>query len=129
MYGVIDIRTTYQTLRIDFIQATTMYLFVFLAYGTNQKLFAERRLRNRKKKIISDAITNISTEYIEKAAAYTVAKKSRKPVWLKWGAMAACLCLVIIDIIAITYSEFEKEGDIYKITPGQIEKIRSCQHG
>ncbi len=49
-----------------------------------------------KKKIISDAITNISSEYIEKAADYTVAKKSRNPVWVKWGAMAACLCLVVV---------------------------------
>ena len=36
-----------------------------------------------KKKTISDAITNISTEYIEKAADYTAVKKARKPVWLK----------------------------------------------
>lgn len=46
-------------------------------------------------KTISDAITNISTEYIEKAADYSVAKKAHKPVWLKWAAMAACLCLVV----------------------------------
>lgn len=46
-------------------------------------------------KTISDAITNIRTEYIEKAADYSVAKKAHKPVWLKWAAMAACLCLVI----------------------------------
>lgn len=48
------------------------------------------------RKIISDAVNNISTEYIEKAADYTVAKKARKPVWLKWAAMAACLCLVVV---------------------------------
>ena len=46
-------------------------------------------------KTISDAITNISAEYIEKAADYTVVKKAHKPVWLKWAAMAACLCLVV----------------------------------
>ena len=47
-----------------------------------------------KKKTISDAITNISTEYIEKAADYTAVKKARKPVWLKWVAMAACFAVV-----------------------------------
>lgn len=47
-------------------------------------------------KTISDAITNISAEYIEKAADYTVTKKAHKPVWLKWAAMAACLCLVVL---------------------------------
>lgn len=54
-----------------------------------------------KKKTISDAITNIGTEYIEKAADYTVEKKTRKPVWVKWAAMAACLCLVVVGALTI----------------------------
>lgn len=49
-----------------------------------------------KKKTISDAITNISTEYIEKAADYTAVKKACKPVWLKWVAMAACFAVVAV---------------------------------
>jgi hypothetical protein len=48
-----------------------------------------------KKKTISDAVTNISAEYIEKAADYTVAKKSRKVSWYKWTAIAACLLLCL----------------------------------
>lgn len=46
------------------------------------------------RKTVSDAITNISAEYIEKAADYTAAKKARRPAWIKWVAVAACLCLV-----------------------------------
>ena len=46
------------------------------------------------KKTISDAVTNISAEYIEKAADYSAKKKSDKPVWFKLGTMAACLALV-----------------------------------
>lgn len=46
------------------------------------------------KKTVSDAIANISAEYIEKAADYTAAKKARRPVWLKWAAIAACLAVV-----------------------------------
>lgn len=53
------------------------------------------------KKMISDAITNIDTEYIEKAADYTVTKKARKPVWTKWAAMAACLCVMAVSAISI----------------------------
>lgn len=53
------------------------------------------------RKTISDAVTNISTEYIEKAADYTVAKKARKPVWVKWATMAACLCLVVVGALTI----------------------------
>lgn len=53
------------------------------------------------KKMISDAITNIDTEYIEKAADHTVKKKARKPVWAKWAAMAACLCAIVMIAIPI----------------------------
>lgn len=53
------------------------------------------------KKALSDAITNISTEYIEKAADYTVTKKVHQPVWVKWAAMAACLCVVLIGAATI----------------------------
>ncbi len=48
-----------------------------------------------KKKIISYAITNISTEYIEKSANYTVAKKNRKSLYIKWGTLAACFALIL----------------------------------
>lgn len=53
------------------------------------------------KKTVSDAITNISTEYIEKAADYTVTKKTRKPVWVKWATIAACLCVVLIGAVTM----------------------------
>lgn len=47
------------------------------------------------RKIISDAISNISTRHIEEAADFSVRKNANKPVWVKWAAMAACLCLVV----------------------------------
>lgn len=53
------------------------------------------------KKTISDAITNISTEYIEKAADYTATKKTHKPIWAKWVSMAACLCAIVMIAIPI----------------------------
>lgn len=54
-----------------------------------------------KRKIISDAITNISSEYIEKAADYSVSRKKRKPILIKCAAMAACLCLVVAGAITL----------------------------
>ncbi len=48
-----------------------------------------------KRRIISDAVTDIRTEYIEKAANYTVAKNNRKSLWRKWGALAACFALIV----------------------------------
>lgn len=55
---------------------------------------------------ISDAITNISTEYIEKAADYSVVKKVHKPIWLKWGVTAACFALVAVIAFGTLQSTF-----------------------
>lgn len=51
------------------------------------------------RKTISDAVTNISAEYIEKAADFHVTKKSKKIRWGKWIAAAACVCLVLMGIL------------------------------
>jgi len=42
-----------------------------------------------------DAIENLNPAYIEAAAEKP---KSKKTGWLKWGAMAACLCLVVTGV-------------------------------
>lgn len=47
-------------------------------------------------KTISDAVSNISAEYIEKAADYSAKKKTRKSVWVRLGAMAACLAVAVV---------------------------------
>ncbi len=46
-----------------------------------------------KKQTISNALDNISERYIEEAAEFKI--KKRTPVWVKWGALAACLALVV----------------------------------
>lgn len=48
------------------------------------------------KKTISDAISNIDIEYIEKAADYSVEQITEKNAWAKWAALAACLSIIII---------------------------------
>ena len=45
-------------------------------------------------KKFSDAMSELDTKYIDEALNYK--KKVKKPVWVKWGAVAACLCLVVI---------------------------------
>lgn len=44
-------------------------------------------------KKFSEAMSEIDSKYIDEALNYK--KKAKKPVWVKWGAMAACLCLVV----------------------------------
>lgn len=41
----------------------------------------------------SEAMSEIDNQYVEETIQYKA--KARKPVWVKWGAMAACLCLLI----------------------------------
>jgi hypothetical protein len=48
---------------------------------------------------ISETMQNINHKYVDEATAYTGATKAtRRSVWMKWGAIAACLCLVIAAV-------------------------------
>lgn len=51
-------------------------------------------------KKFSEALNGIDERYISEAINYK--KNTKKPVWIKWGAMAACLCLVIIGVATIS---------------------------
>lgn len=44
-------------------------------------------------KKFSDAMSELDTKYVDEALNYK--KKMKKPAWIKWGVMAACLCLII----------------------------------
>lgn len=43
-----------------------------------------------RKEDFAEVLSDINERHIAGAD-----RKTQKPVWLKWGAMAACLCLVI----------------------------------
>ena len=45
-----------------------------------------------------DLIGNADDKMIAEAKT---TRKSRKNTWIKWGAMAACLCLVVVGIVTI----------------------------
>ena len=44
-------------------------------------------------KKFSDAMSELDTKYVDEALNYKT--KMKKPIWIKWGIMAACLCLII----------------------------------
>lgn len=50
-------------------------------------------------KKFSDAMSEIDSKYVDEALNYK--KKAKKPVWIKWGTMAACLCLVFVGGIML----------------------------
>ena len=51
------------------------------------------------KEIFSEAMTEVSDKYYEEAARYQ--RRGNRAVWLKWGTMAAVLCLAISGITAL----------------------------
>lgn len=61
-------------------------------------------------KKFSEAMSELDSKYIEEALNYK--KKAQKPVWIKWGAMAACLCLIAAAAITIPFmlSPWESDG-------------------
>ena len=44
-------------------------------------------------KKFSDAMSELDNKYIDEALNYK--KKAKKPFWIKWGVIAACLCLIV----------------------------------
>lgn len=52
-----------------------------------------------KREDISEAVGNISTKHIQEAAPGKMVNK--KSAWVKWGAMAACLCLIVAASVAV----------------------------
>ena len=48
-------------------------------------------------KKFSDAMSELDTKYIDEALNYK--KKTKKPVWIKWGAIAACFFLVLSGVL------------------------------
>ena len=55
-------------------------------------------MRNNETQTLYNSITNIDDKYIQEALA---SKKRKKPAWFKWGAIAACFCLVCVSAIAV----------------------------
>lgn len=58
-----------------------------------------------KAKKFSEALGNVSDEYVSEAIAYQSKRKNRS--WLKWTAMAACLCLIVAGSTVFLQQSFK----------------------
>ena len=61
------------------------------------------------------AMGKVDGKYIEEASP---AQQTKKPGWLKWGAMAACLCLIIAAVFAIPHMPTSTPGDSQQMDAG-----------
>lgn len=74
-----------------------------------------------KKKNISDALNNIDFDMVEDVYEVTHAKKKTpKSFWLKWGAVAACLC---ICLTALTLNTLDRMNYFEDTCASYIGKI------
>lgn len=72
-------------------------------------------------KKFSDAMSELDTKYVDEALNYK--KKVKKPIWVKWCAMAACLCLVVCIGTYITHN-FTPDGSGF----GNGDATLSAEH-
>ena len=57
-------------------------------------------------------IGEVDEQNVISAGMAMTAKKKSRPVWLKWGAMAACLCLVVIGVLVAPGLQGEPGGAV-----------------
>ena len=50
-------------------------------------------------KKFSEAMNELDSKYVDEAIRYK--KKNKKPIWIKWGAAAACFALVCVAAICL----------------------------
>lgn len=63
-----------------------------------------------KKENISEALTDIQESYIEGAADYEVMRRVRQKQLVRWGTLAACLCLVLSAAVMLLPRAIPIEG-------------------
>lgn len=68
-------------------------------------------------KKFSDAMSELDTKYVDEALNYK--KKAKKPIWIKWGAIAACLCLVIVGVVVSKVPSFSPDHGT-GVVPGGV---------
>ena len=75
-------------------------------------------------KKFSDAMSELDTKYVDEALNYK--KKAKRPSWIKWGAMAACLCLMVVVAIPIVNHFNNGATDIEPLVEYSLEEAPSA---
>ena len=78
-------------------------------------------------KKFSDAMSELDTKYIDEALSYK--KKAKMPIWVKWGAIAACLCLMIpLTAFAVDIIQYHAAVDYLNSLGIAVEDLSDYSH-
>lgn len=77
-------------------------------------------------KKFSEAMSELDSKYIDEALNYK--KKARKPGWIKWGTVAACLCLIVVAAIPIVNHFNNSVTDIEPLVEYSLEEAPSAPY-
>lgn len=61
----------------------------------------------------SEAMSEIGSKYVDEAINYK--QKAKRPGWIKWGAMAACICLIAVAVMTIPSFLRQQENNGVKV--------------
>ena len=64
-----------------------------------------------KKEELFNIIGEVDEQKVVAAGMAMNTKKKSRPVWVKWGAMAACLCLVVVGVLYGEYGQAPQQSD------------------
>lgn len=78
-------------------------------------------------KAFSDAMSELDNRYIDEALNYK--RKAKKPIWVKWGAIAACVCLMIpLTACAIDIIQYNAAADYLNSLGIAVEDLSDYSH-
>ena len=78
-------------------------------------------------KKFSDAMSELDTKYVDEALNYK--KKDKKPIWVKWGAIAACLCLMMpLTAFAVDIIQYNAAVDYLNSLGIAVEDLSDYSH-
>ena len=66
-----------------------------------------------KKENLFDIIGDVDEQKVATAGRAMTEKKKSRPVWMKWGAMAACLCLMLVASIPFVSNIYQQKDPSY----------------
>ena len=76
-------------------------------------------------KKFSDAMSELDTKYVDEALNYK--KKSKKPGWVKWGAMAACFAVIAVLGVGVFRIKFTHSvGKLFCVHTNTSLSIKYC---